>query len=203
MRTVWGFNRRRDRARRECACRGLHRSPGALPRHRMVHSGVFVERQYCQFAGIAHGQKTYDFIARLVRDGFARETAQALQSRALFHVHHKRLYTLIRPRLAEVHGGEARRIGAGVPNVAHDHGTEEVRGAAVALNDRYCAHASSSWINRMSLDACQPCPRPVPCRRLTDNPVHHQRRFTVTSAPSGACTVRPPRCKRGVQKILP
>lgn len=22
----------------------------------MVHGGVFVERQYCQFAGIAHGQ---------------------------------------------------------------------------------------------------------------------------------------------------
>jgi hypothetical protein len=33
----------------------------------LIHSGVFVERQYCTFAGIAHGQKTHDFLRRLVR----------------------------------------------------------------------------------------------------------------------------------------
>jgi hypothetical protein len=34
--------------------------------HVLVHSGVFLERQYCQFAGIAHGQKTHDFLRTLV-----------------------------------------------------------------------------------------------------------------------------------------
>src|SRR5687767_15431454 len=28
----------------------------------LLHSGVFVERQYCSFAGIIHGQKSTDFI---------------------------------------------------------------------------------------------------------------------------------------------
>jgi hypothetical protein len=28
----------------------------------LLHSGVFVERQYCSFAGIVHGQKSTDFI---------------------------------------------------------------------------------------------------------------------------------------------
>ncbi|MDP3208986.1 MAG: hypothetical protein Q8M65_07540, partial [Rhodoglobus sp.] len=31
----------------------------------LIHSGVFVERQYCTFAGISHGQKTHDFLAKL------------------------------------------------------------------------------------------------------------------------------------------
>ena len=48
----------------------------------MLHSGVFVERQYCAFAGIVHGQKTHDFIEQLVsarvraaRSGPARSIA--------------------------------------------------------------------------------------------------------------------------------
>ena len=41
----------------------------------MVHSGVFLERRYCRFAGIAHGQKSHDFIGRLVDRGFARVEA--------------------------------------------------------------------------------------------------------------------------------
>ena len=28
----------------------------------LPHSGVFIERQYCSFAGIVHGQKSTDFI---------------------------------------------------------------------------------------------------------------------------------------------
>jgi excisionase family DNA binding protein len=31
----------------------------------MIHSGVFVERQYCSFAGIVHGQKTHDFLRKI------------------------------------------------------------------------------------------------------------------------------------------
>jgi len=38
----------------------------------LIHSGVFVERQYCAFAGITHGQKTTDFLRRLVERGYAR-----------------------------------------------------------------------------------------------------------------------------------
>ena len=41
----------------------------------MIHSGVFVERQYCAFAGITHGQKTTDFLRRLVeRDSRQRRS---------------------------------------------------------------------------------------------------------------------------------
>lgn len=62
----------------------------------MAHSGVFVERQYCRFAGVAHGQKSHDFVRRLVAAGFAREERPGrLHQGRLFHVHHKRLYTLI------------------------------------------------------------------------------------------------------------
>ncbi len=38
----------------------------------MIHSGVFVERQYCTFAGIVHGQKTHDFLHKLIERGYAR-----------------------------------------------------------------------------------------------------------------------------------
>ena len=62
----------------------------------MAHSGVFVERQYCHFAGVVHGQKSHDFVRRLVSAGFAREERPGrLHQGRLFHVHHKRLYTLI------------------------------------------------------------------------------------------------------------
>lgn len=57
---------------------------------------MFLERQYCRFAGIAHGQKTHDFIGRLLRGGLAREIRPgALHRGRLYHVHHKRLYAAI------------------------------------------------------------------------------------------------------------
>ena len=37
----------------------------------LVHAGVFLERQYCTFAGVVHGQKSHDFLAKLVGRGFA------------------------------------------------------------------------------------------------------------------------------------
>ena len=62
----------------------------------MAHSGVFLERQYCRFAGIAHGQKSHDFIGRLVDRGFARvETTSHLYQGRFYHLHHKRLYSLL------------------------------------------------------------------------------------------------------------
>jgi hypothetical protein len=62
----------------------------------MAHSGVFLERQYCRFAGIAHGQKSHDFIGRLVDCGFARvEATSHLYQGRFYHLHHKRLYSLL------------------------------------------------------------------------------------------------------------
>ena len=62
----------------------------------LIHSGVFVERQYCAFAGITHGQKTHDFLRLLVERGYARPVATgALHRGRLFHVYHKPLYAAI------------------------------------------------------------------------------------------------------------
>lgn len=62
----------------------------------MIHSGVFVERQYCTFSGIVHGQKTHDFLRRPVERGFARPIqVGALHRGRLFHVSHKPLYAAI------------------------------------------------------------------------------------------------------------
>jgi hypothetical protein len=36
----------------------------------MVYGGAFLERQYCTFAGIAHGQKTHDFLRKLIDRGY-------------------------------------------------------------------------------------------------------------------------------------
>ena len=62
----------------------------------LIHSGVFVERQYCRFAGITHGQKATDFLRGLVERGYARPIATgALHRGRVFHLHHKPLYAAI------------------------------------------------------------------------------------------------------------
>ena len=62
----------------------------------MVHTGCFLERQYCAFAGSTHGQKTHDFLRRLTGNGLAREVRPgALHRGRLYHVRHKRLYAAI------------------------------------------------------------------------------------------------------------
>jgi hypothetical protein len=62
----------------------------------MIHSGVFVERQYCTFAGIVHGQKTHDFLQKLVERGYARPIQiGALHRGRLFHICHKPLFAAI------------------------------------------------------------------------------------------------------------
>ncbi len=42
--------------------------------HVLLHSGVFVERQYCAFAGMVHGQKSTDFIKRSSSGGSPRRS---------------------------------------------------------------------------------------------------------------------------------
>ncbi len=60
------------------------------------HSGVFVGRQYAAFAGITHGQKVHDFIARLLALKHARPIALGRSGRTrLYHVHYKPLYVAI------------------------------------------------------------------------------------------------------------
>jgi hypothetical protein len=59
----------------------------------MLHSGVFVGRQYAAFAGITHGQKVHDFIEELVARKFVTPIELGSTGRTkIFHVHHKPLY---------------------------------------------------------------------------------------------------------------
>lgn len=64
--------------------------------HVMVYAGVFLERQYRAFAGIAHGQKTQDFLRKLVDRGYVTViTPGALHRGRLVHVQYKPLYEAI------------------------------------------------------------------------------------------------------------
>lgn len=59
----------------------------------MLHSGVFVGRQYAAFAGITHGQKVHDFIENLVARKFVNSIALGATGRTrIFHVQQKPLY---------------------------------------------------------------------------------------------------------------
>jgi hypothetical protein len=62
----------------------------------MVHSGCFLERQYCAFTGTVRGQNSREFIARLVARGFVRviEPGPVRRGR-LYQIHHKPLHEAI------------------------------------------------------------------------------------------------------------
>ena len=61
----------------------------------MLHSGVCMDRHYCAFARIAHGQKTTDFFASLVGGKFATAYACAHRRARIFHLHHRALYEAV------------------------------------------------------------------------------------------------------------
>ena len=64
--------------------------------HVLVFSGVFLERQYRAFTGLAHGQKTRDFLTKLVDGDYANAiTPGALHRGRLFHVRYRPLYEAI------------------------------------------------------------------------------------------------------------
>src|SRR5260221_9816780 len=64
--------------------------------HVLVFSGVFLERQYRAFTGLAHGQKTHDFLAGLVDRGYATAiTPGALHRGRFYHLQYKPLYEAI------------------------------------------------------------------------------------------------------------
>ncbi len=58
----------------------------------MLHSGVFVRRQYATFAGITHGQRVHDFIEKLLARRLLTPIELGSTGRMrFFHVHHKPL----------------------------------------------------------------------------------------------------------------
>lgn len=64
--------------------------------HVLVFSGVFLERQYRAFTGVAHGQRTHAFLTTLIDRGFATPiTPGALHRGKIIHLHHKPLYAAI------------------------------------------------------------------------------------------------------------
>jgi len=64
--------------------------------HVLVFSGVFLERQYRAFTGLVHGQKTHDFLIKLVDSGYATPiTPGALHRGRLYHVQYRPLYEAI------------------------------------------------------------------------------------------------------------
>lgn len=64
--------------------------------HVLIYAGVFIERQYCAFTGIKHGQRTKDFLTNLVNRGYATAiTPGKLHRGRLFHVQYKPLYEAI------------------------------------------------------------------------------------------------------------
>lgn len=82
----------------------------------LLHSGVFLERQYCQFAGIVHGQKTTNFIRDLVTRRLATPiTPGKLHRGRMFHLHYKPLWSAIgeadsRFRKRAAHGRMIERV---------------------------------------------------------------------------------------------
>lgn len=61
----------------------------------MVHSGVCVQRQYCQFGDIAYGQAVHDFFRRLTDDKWATAYPCGRRGSHILHIQHKTLYRAI------------------------------------------------------------------------------------------------------------
>jgi hypothetical protein len=64
----------------------------------MLHSGVCMDRHYCAFARIRHGQKTHDFFGDLVKRRVATIYACAHGRARIFHVHRRSFYEAIGER---------------------------------------------------------------------------------------------------------
>jgi hypothetical protein len=92
----WRFDRPATEPAQAVAAFGFTERQARFLLQVMIHSGVFVERQYRHFAGIVHGQKTHDFLGKLVERGYARPIqVGSLHRGRLFHVCHKPLYAAI------------------------------------------------------------------------------------------------------------
>lgn len=79
----WGFNERQAR----------------FLVHVLVFSGVFLERQYCQAVGIVHGQKSHDFLRRLIAQGYVTPITPGSARRGrMYHVQYRPFYEAIGER---------------------------------------------------------------------------------------------------------
>ena len=111
----------------------------------MVHSGCFLERQYCEFTGTVRGQNSREFVARLVARGFARAIEPGPVRRGrLYHVHHKPLYEAIGQ--ADNRNRRLRTIGRMV---------ERVMILDAVLGDRRCWWLSPECDKRAFFDVTQ------------------------------------------------
>jgi hypothetical protein len=61
----------------------------------MLHAGVCLGRQYCQFAGIARGKAMREFFTGLVARGYATAYPRAHGTTHLYHIHAKALYEAV------------------------------------------------------------------------------------------------------------
>ena len=61
----------------------------------MLHAGVCMDRHYCAFARIAHGQNTTDFFRALIARRFATAYTCAHGRARIYHLHHRALYQAI------------------------------------------------------------------------------------------------------------
>jgi hypothetical protein len=61
----------------------------------LLHAGVCIARQYCDFAHIAYGQQMHDFFRELVERRYARIYPCPDRRGHLYHVYAKRLYRAI------------------------------------------------------------------------------------------------------------
>jgi hypothetical protein len=61
----------------------------------LLQGGVCVARQYCEFAGIAFGQRMHEFFQRLVARGYARPHSCGRHGARFYHLNSKTLYRAI------------------------------------------------------------------------------------------------------------
>ena len=59
-----------------------------------LHSGVFLRRQYLQFAGISSGKHATSFLGKLIENGHCR-TVPLAGKISVYHLHSKTIYTAI------------------------------------------------------------------------------------------------------------
>ena len=111
----------------------------------MVHSGCFLERQYCAFTSTARGQNSREFVARLVARGLARAIEPGPVRRGrLYHVHHKPLYEAI---------GQPNSRHRRLPSIGRM--VERVMILDAVLSDRRCWWLSSEADKRTFFDVTQ------------------------------------------------
>lgn len=61
----------------------------------MLHSGVCMVRQYCEFSGITRGQVSQDFFAELLNRNHASATTDVHSKMRIFHIYSRGLYEAI------------------------------------------------------------------------------------------------------------